>query len=352
MAKKNEWKNFKNILCVRLDNMGDVIMTTPAFRAIKESIKNSSLTLLTSTLGESITPFIPYIDHVIKFDAPWVKTDKKTDFKLMENVTYQIKKQKFDGAIIFTVYSQSPFPAALLCSQAGIKNILSYAHEKPYNLISNWVKDNEPNQFIKHEVERQLDLVSTISCKTSNTSFSLKIPKEAYKEAKEKLLSKGVDLTKEWIVVHPGATSISRRYPKEGFSKIATQLIQKGYQVILTGTESEKEIIEDIQKKVGKNSFSFINTLSLPSFMALIDMSPLIISNNSGPVHIASAFKTPVIVLYALTNPQHTPWQVKNKVLYFDIPTSDPKQTLKMLNPKKIVKAVDEILEINEYERN
>ena len=91
-------------------------MTTPAFRAVKESIPNCNLTILSSKNGSKITPFIPEIDSTITFDAPWVKNNSvKIESILINEIINKIKKQKFDAAIIFTVYSQSPFASALLC---------------------------------------------------------------------------------------------------------------------------------------------------------------------------------------------------------------------------------------------
>ncbi|HEV7929441.1 MAG TPA: glycosyl transferase, partial [Nitrosospira sp.] len=70
------WANCKNIVCVRLDNMGDVLMSQPAMRALKQSAPDRQLTLLTSSIGAAIAPFIPELDGVIPFDVPWVKTDE------------------------------------------------------------------------------------------------------------------------------------------------------------------------------------------------------------------------------------------------------------------------------------
>ena len=72
--EKLSWKNVKNILCVRLDNVGDIIMTSPAISAIKQSHPQATITLLTSSTGSKISPFLPMIDDTIVLNVPWMKS--------------------------------------------------------------------------------------------------------------------------------------------------------------------------------------------------------------------------------------------------------------------------------------
>ncbi len=153
------WKSCKNILCIRLDNMGDVLMSQPAIRALKERIPGRKATLLTSGAGSSIAPFIPEVDETITFDVPWVKTNETSGEQQLLALANELRSRQFDAAVIFTVYSQNPLPAAMLCYLAGIKKVLGYCRENPYQLISQWVPDKEPLDYVVHEVERQLRLV-------------------------------------------------------------------------------------------------------------------------------------------------------------------------------------------------
>src|SRR4051812_9787910 len=101
------WNDCKNILCIRLDNMGDVLMSSPAIRALKETF-NCKITLLTSSVGKAIAPFIPTIDEVIQYDVPWVKNEEKIVDNSFLQIVNQLKKKRFDAAVIFTVFSQNP----------------------------------------------------------------------------------------------------------------------------------------------------------------------------------------------------------------------------------------------------
>src|SRR5690606_20238236 len=128
------WKNCKRILCVRPDNMGDLLMSAPAIAALKETFQ-CSITLLTSSVSRQIAARIPAVDDVIVWDMPWVKhtTRATTDFTQIVDI---LKQRAFDGAVIFTVFSQNPLPTALVLTLAGIPRRLCYCRENPYHLLS------------------------------------------------------------------------------------------------------------------------------------------------------------------------------------------------------------------------
>src|SRR4051812_4196285 len=139
-----DWKNARNILCVRLDNGGDVLMTTPAIRAIKNSQPQRRITLLTSNAGAAMARHIPEIDAVIRCEAPWVKNAAAQRPTAVLELRDDIAARQFDAAIIFTVYSQTPLPAAMLCFLAGIPLRLAHCRENPYHLLTEWVRETEP----------------------------------------------------------------------------------------------------------------------------------------------------------------------------------------------------------------
>lgn len=298
-------------------------MTTPAIRAIKESRPGRRITLFTSPAGVEVASLVPEIDDVIVYDAPWMKattarTNSQPEFEMVE----KLRSLQFDAAVIFTVFSQNPLPSAFLCYLADIPLRLAHCHENPYQLLTNWVLDPEPSCGIRHEVRRQLDLVvATIGCRTRNERMSLKVPEDAHYRVLHLLSELGIDIKRPWVVIHPGATATSRRYPPEKFAEVARRLVlDANFQVIFTGTESEQELVEGIQAGMGTDSQALVGCLNLAELAALIELAPLLISNNTGPVHIAAALGTPVVDLYALTNPQHTPWGVPHRVLFHDVP--------------------------------
>lgn len=322
----NQWQQANRILCIRLDAIGDVLMTTPAIKALKKKALNQSsdrhITLLTSRSGADVAALIPEIDRVMTYDPPWMKAtapraNSHPELAMMET----LQEGNFDAAVIFTVFSQNPLPSALLCYLADIPLRLAHCHENPYQLLTNWVLDPEPSHGIRHEVRRQLDLVAAVGCHIEDDRLSLQVPDGSYQRVFSHLHTLGLEIKQPWVVIHPGATASSRRYPAESFAAAARRLVlEAGYQIVFTGTEPERSLVEQIQAAMGTESFSLVGKLDLAEMAALLAIAPLLIANNTGPAHLAAAVGTPVVDLYALTNPQHTPWGVPHRVLFHDVP--------------------------------
>src|SRR5439155_20400525 len=138
------WDQARNILAVRLDSRGDVLMTTPAIRALTHTADGRRITLLTSSVGAEVGRLVPEVDQTIVYDPPWMKATSwrgpSADFEIVD----VLRSKHFDGAVIFTVFSQSPLPAALMCYLAEIPLRLAHCRENPYQLLTEWVPETEP----------------------------------------------------------------------------------------------------------------------------------------------------------------------------------------------------------------
>jgi lipopolysaccharide heptosyltransferase II len=316
------WEHAERLLCVRLDSLGDVLMMTPAIRALREGLTRRRITLLTSPSGAAVARLVPEIDEVLIYEAPWVKsTPPRQDSAFDRALIGRLRAARFDAAVIFTTFSQSPLPAALLCQLAEIRLRLAHCREKPYGLLSDWVPETEPEGGIRHEVRRQLDLVATVGARTADERLSLRVTGRPRDVARRHLLEHGVDAAGRWAVLHPGSTASSRRYPAELYAEAARQLVtEHGWQIVLTGSADERDLTREIAERAGVPLHDLAGDLDLAELAALIALAPVLVTNNTGPSHLAAAVGTPVVCLYALTNPQHTPWLVPSRVLAQDVP--------------------------------
>jgi ADP-heptose:LPS heptosyltransferase len=163
------WQHARRVLGIRLDAIGDVLMTEPALRALAQSLPGRQLTLLTSSSGQEAARLIPYLEEVVVYDAPWMKatsarSSSADDLAMVEC----LRARRFDAAVIFTVYTQSALPGAWLCCLADIPLRAAHCRENPYRLLTDWVRETEPDIRIRHEVRRQLDLVASVGCTSTD----------------------------------------------------------------------------------------------------------------------------------------------------------------------------------------
>jgi lipopolysaccharide heptosyltransferase II len=345
------WERAANLLAVRLDTLGDVVMTAPALDALRAP--GRTITLLTSPGGAEVAELIDAVDDTIVYDAPWLKaTAPRRDSAPDHDMIGKLRARAFDAAIIFTVYSQNPLPSALLCHLADVPLRLAHCRENPYGLLTDWVPEREPDNGVRHEVRRQLDLVATIGSRRAGDAPLLTIPTWARATVGHIVTEHGLD-GRPWVVIHPGASASSRRYSPEGYAAVARDLADTGHGIVLTGSAAEAGLLERVRALSGAPALVLAGRLRVAELAALLERAPVLVSNNTGPVHVACAVGTPVVDLYALTNPQHTPWGVPHRVLFHDVPCrwclksvcpEGHHNCLRLVSPDAVVAAVRDLL--------
>ncbi|HEY3461156.1 MAG TPA: glycosyl transferase, partial [Casimicrobiaceae bacterium] len=109
MKANPAWSDARSMLAVRLDGIGDLLMTTPALRALKEAHAGRSLALLVSPAGAAVARALPFVDDVIVFRAPWMKTAETSAASpdATQALAAQLRARAFDAGVIFTVCTQS-----------------------------------------------------------------------------------------------------------------------------------------------------------------------------------------------------------------------------------------------------
>jgi ADP-heptose:LPS heptosyltransferase len=312
----------KNILCIRGDNMGDVIMTSPAIRALKESL-DCRITLLTSAMGGLVTSFIPGIDSTIIADLPWISAQSSPTPDNCYQLIRQLQDHHFDLAVIFTAYSQNPLPAAFLCWMSGVPRRLAYCRENPHHLLTDWVPDKEPYSFIHHQTERDLFLVSHLGATTTDDNLHLSFSADARHWAMVKLHAIGLDTDQPWITLHPGVIEKKREYPIALWIETIRLIREQTHaQLLITGSNMDIPQAEQLASAIPEGIYAAAGLLTIEEFIATIAASRMVVSVNTATIHIAAAVGTPQIVLYAQTNPQHMPWKARATIFEFSVDRS------------------------------
>jgi lipopolysaccharide heptosyltransferase II len=353
-----QWRAARKVLLIRLDNLGDVLLMTPAFHAVRRALPDAHLTLLASPVGAQIGRLDPDINEVIVCSAPWVDPwgQLPHDSEREQHLIATLKEQQFDAAIIFTSFRQSSLPAAYLCYLADIPLRLAASIDGPGSLLT--TRHKHPERMM-HEVERGLDLVGAVgfTLPDDERDLVLKVPSDARVDLSTRLAP--IIDGRPLIVVHPGCSMPARTYPEEMYAEVVRLLVeQRNAFVVVTGAANERDLVARVLTAVPVEqraaTLSLAGELSFPELCALVQIADLVVTNNTGPMHIAAAMETPVVVLFALTNPpeQWRPWQVPQRLLYHDVSCRIcysrvcpyQHECLRLVSPEMVVNSVAELL--------
>lgn len=295
----SKWLNAQNILAIRLDNIGDVIMLGPALRTVKETVPGARLTLLASPAGATAAPLLPWIDDVIVWRASWQDVGGRIPFdpEREQQLIKMLSEYTFDAALIFTSFSQSPHVPGYVCYLAGIPLRAGESKEFSGGILTTELR-SAPDEL--HQVERNLRLVEQLGFVARDRQLKIEINDKARAKVPELLAAKGLNVQDPYIVIHPGASAQARRYPTKRFGTLARLLTRKGQQVFLTGVEKEASMIQEIFEHAPEAHYIIGTTLA--EYAALIQQAALVICNDSLPMHLADALRTPVLALFSGTD--------------------------------------------------
>lgn len=291
------WQNVRNLLVMRLDNIGDVLMVSPAFRSLKENLPHAKITLLASPSGSLTAPLLPGIDEVLPWRVLWqdlgrLNFDPAREWQLVE----MLRQQQFDAAIMFTSFAQSPHPAALICQLAEIPLRLGESKERDLSLTH--AIPPAPDEI--HQVERNLRLIEAVGFRVRDRRLTLTVSAQSAPQPQP------------YILLNPWTSCQSRNYDPERFAKAAWQLSAKtGWRVVVTGMEKDRDRATSLLAILGEAAIDRIGQTSLTELVALVANAQLVLTNNTSTMHIADATQTPNVVMFAGTE-QECQWQPRH----------------------------------------
>lgn len=308
-------QNLERILVVRLDNIGDVVMLSPALCALRNFLPESEITLMASPVGSQLAPLLPWVDDVIVWSAIWQEISANPSLNPEREIglVKKLHGRNFDAAIFFTSFSQSPYPPAYACYLAGIPVRLGHSKEFGGAVLSHCP---EPPPDASHQVDRNLSLLEKVGIPVDSTRLELHISGEIRKKANQILETAGVYRDTTFILLAPGASCSARRYDPARFASVAHMLARRtGLPHIIVGSPREARILEPVvalARTPGlENVKSIVGLTSVPELAAIIQRAGLVIANNSASLHIADAFGRPMVILYSGTELE-SQWRPRN----------------------------------------
>lgn len=292
-----EWSKARNLLAIRLDNLGDVFICEPALRALKKGIPEARLTLMASPNGARAAELLPCVDdvmirRVVWQDAHWkMPLDAARERQLVED----IRRRAFDAAVIFTSFSQSPYPPAYACYLAEVPLRIGQSKEFGGSLLTTWVKAGPDDM---HQLDRNLRLIEAIGLSVEDPNMRVHVPNEARASIAAKLADRGIAEGQEFVVLNPTASCSARTYSPSRFARVASVLADS-LPVVLTGEARDGQIVQQVlEESASDRLVSLCGQTSVAELVALIERGSLLISNLTSTAHIASAVGTPTVLLF------------------------------------------------------
>lgn len=301
-----DWASARRVLVVRPDNVGDVLMTGPVFRALRAAAPAATLDLLASPAGAAAAALLPEVDGVVTASVSWQQLDlvpgsnpTDPDAALVDDLA----ARGYDAAVVLTSFSQSPWPAAEVLRRAGVPVRVGMSKEFGGGLLTHWVPA-PPDE--EHQVDRMLGLLAAVGVPSRGVELAVRIPDDAATPL--------AVVGSRYAVVAPGASCPSRRWPAERFAAVVAELAADGLTVVVSGTEREADLVEAVAGDVG---VPIAGGLGLGDLAALLAGAEVVVANNSGGVHLADAVRAPVVELFAGTETvdQYRPRSTRAEVL-------------------------------------
>ena len=291
-----------NVLAVRHDNNGDVLLTGPAVRALATGA--SQLTFACGPSGRAAAEALPGVERVLCFEAGWIEAfPSPVTRETIERNVAAVAECRIDRAVIFTSFHQSPLPAALVLRMAGVPWIAAISEDYAGSLLDARHRD-VPDDI--HEVERALSLARF-------AGYDLP-PGDAGRLAMIASAENPVPGGPGYVVVHPGATVPARAWSPAANRALVEALASAGTRVVVTGGASERELCGFV---AADRALDTSGTTDFRTLGRVIADAGAIVVGNTGTAHVAAAFGTPVVSIFAPTIPaaRFHPWMTDHVVL-------------------------------------
>lgn len=338
-------KEKKRILVINTMCIGDVMLTTPALRALKNNFPNSHLAMVVDKSCQAVLENNPNVDEIIPMDK---KAVDKSIFTLLQFIK-QIRKRKLDLVVNLSCNERSIFLTAF----SGAKKKIGYAHRGQGIILDGKVPFKDIPEGKRHMADANLAVVGSLGLKKENNGLEIFPTQEDEKFAARFLKENGVGKDEVLIGLNTGAKWLSKRWTKEGFAALAKALQKRDkVRVIFFGGPEDVERVKEIAALLPEKPLIAAGKTTLRQLAALIKKCRVFITNDSGPMHIAVGTKTPVIALYG-PSPigGFSPYGQGHTIIRKDLPCSpcnkhhcDHHQCMQGITVEEVLTAVDKYI--------
>ncbi len=291
-------KPLKNILIIRTDRMGDVVLTTPVFKALRKAYPEARISALVTPSTYDLVNGNPYVDEVFIDDR---KGAHKDLFGFLQ-LAHDIRERQFDAAFIFHTKRRYN----LACYAAGVPIRVGYKNNKFGILLTHPVIDTR-HRGLQHEAQYCLDVLAALGIEDQGLDLFVPAQKEAEVWAAQWFEENHLK-PNDVIAIHPSASDPTKCWPTKSFADLIQSLSQR-YQlkVVLVGGKESVPLAGEIMRLCAAPVLDMSGRTNLAQTVALLRRCRLLISNDSGPVHVAAATGIHVISLFLRNQPGINP---------------------------------------------
>ena len=302
----------KNILIVRTDRIGDVVLTLPLAAILKKHLPDCKITFMVRNYTLPLAKSVKDINDVILY------REEESFISMLG----KIKQESFDTC--FVVHPQ--FRISLMIFLAGIKRRIGTGY-RWYSFLFNKKIFEHRKYGTEHELNHNVNLLKLIgineNINESNVSFNLQVDENSQQNVLKVLERLNIDNTLPKVIIHPGSGGSAIDLPISHFKEVVKQLAHElRINILLTGSLKEKKICDSIMNE--KNTYNLAGMFDLSELSALISESKLMLANSTGPIHIAAAHGINVIGFYpkiaSCSVTRWGPYTTKRKIF---TPTND-----------------------------
>lgn len=343
--------SIREILIIRTAYIGDVIMTLPILKPLKELYPDARITFLTTSKAKEVLENNPYIDEILAYNAFWFYP--KRNGKVLKDY-YEFLKVLRARHYDMVIEARADIRDILLIAYLSKNRYrVSYRVGGGGYLLTHVV----PFKEIKHRVDYHLDIVKFLGCEVNEIEWGIYLTPEERNAGRSILFHEGVVDSDLVVGIHPGGRKGLKCWSARKYAEVSDWIISKyNAKVIFTGSGEEIKLIEDIMGKMSAKAVSLAGKTDLRILASLLERFNLFICNDSAPLHIASAIKTPTVAIFGPSKSNETgPYGNIHRVVEKDFPcryTCDEdvcnhtvhNECMKTITPEDLFNAVKDIM--------
>ena len=297
----------RRLLVVQTAFLGDIVLTTPLLSALKRAHPGSTTTLITTPLGKALLAGHPDVDEIVVHD----KRGKDRGIRGVLRAVRALRAKHFDIAIA----AQRSARTGLLVRGSGAP--LRIGFEKAAGA---WAyTDRVPWRKDEHAVKRYLALAAPAGADpaTADPTPSLPVRDASRMKVDALLEAQGIGPDEPILAVAPGSIWGTKRWTPSGFAEVIRDAPRFGLSPVLTGSPDEEALCREVAKLSGVDVPVLAGSTGLPELVALVARAKALVCGDSGPGHVASAVRTPVVAIFGPTVPAfgYTPWGERNVIV-------------------------------------